>query len=99
MLRCCLLALLSALVVVGFAALLMRLWALQVLSGSHYAATAQANQVRTVSVQAPRGLILDKNGKDWSAMVVITSRMCDGAAIVRTAIRLSAPSFRMVSAI
>jgi penicillin-binding protein 2 len=55
-------ALLSGLVVIGFAALFMRLWALQVLSGSHYAAQVQANQVRTVRVQAPRGSILDSNG-------------------------------------
>jgi penicillin-binding protein 2 len=55
-------ALLSALVVIGFAALLLRLWALQVLSGSQYAAKAQANQVRTVKVQAPRGAILDRSG-------------------------------------
>jgi penicillin-binding protein 2 len=56
-------ALLGALVVIGFAALLMRLWALQVLAGSHYAAQAQANQVRNVRVQAPRGPILDRNGR------------------------------------
>ena len=56
-------ALLSALVVIGFAALLLRLWALQVLSGSQYAAKAQANQVRTVRVQAPRGPVLDRAGK------------------------------------
>jgi penicillin-binding protein 2 len=55
--------LLGALVVIGFAALVLRLWALQVLSGSHYAALAQANQIRTVRVQAPRGLILDRTGK------------------------------------
>ena len=55
-------ALLSALVVIIFGALLMRLWALQVLSGPQYAAKAQANQVRTVSVQAPRGTILDSSG-------------------------------------
>ncbi len=55
-------ALLSALVVIGFAVLVMRLWALQVLSGSQYAAKAQANQVRTVRVQAPRGTILDSSG-------------------------------------
>jgi penicillin-binding protein 2 len=55
-------ALLGGLVVIGFAALLMRLWALQVLSGAHYAAQAQANQVRTVRVQAPRGPIVDRNG-------------------------------------
>ena len=56
-------ALLGALVVIGFAALLMRLWALQVLAGSHYAAQAQANQVRKVRVQAPRGPILDSSGR------------------------------------
>ncbi|HEX4324334.1 MAG TPA: penicillin-binding protein 2 [Gaiellaceae bacterium] len=66
-------ALLGALVVIGFAALLLRLWALQVLSGSHYAAKAQANQVRTVRVQAPRGLILDKNGRILVANVPVTS--------------------------
>ena len=56
-------ALLGALVVIGFAALFMRLWALQVLAGSHYAAQATANQVRTVRVQAPRGPILDSSGR------------------------------------
>jgi penicillin-binding protein 2 len=55
-------ALLGALVVIGFAALLLRLWALQVLAGSHYAARAAANQLRTVSVEAPRGPIVDRNG-------------------------------------
>jgi penicillin-binding protein 2 len=62
-------ALLGALVVIGFAALLMRLWALQVLAGSHYAAQAQANQVRTVRVQAPRGPILDSSGR-----ILVTNR-------------------------
>jgi len=55
-------ALLSGLVVIGFAALFMRLWALQVLSGSQYAAQARANQVRTLRVQAPRGTVLDSSG-------------------------------------
>jgi penicillin-binding protein 2 len=49
-------------VVIGFAALLLRLWALQVLAGSQYAARAQANQLRTVRVPAPRGPIVDQNG-------------------------------------
>ena len=55
-------ALLGALVVIGFAALLLRLWALQVLAGPQYAARAQANQLRTVRVEAPRGPIVDRNG-------------------------------------
>jgi len=65
--------LLGALVVIGFAALLMRLWALQVLAGSQYVARAQANQVRTVRVQAPRGPILDRNGHILVANQPVTS--------------------------
>ena len=66
-------AMLSALVVIIFGALLMRLWALQVLSGPQYAAKAQANQVRTVSVQAPRGTILDSSGHVLVANQPVTS--------------------------
>ncbi|MGH3055696.1 MAG: hypothetical protein ACRDL7_12035, partial [Gaiellaceae bacterium] len=66
-------ALLSGLVVIGFAALFMRLWALQVLAGTHYAAQAQANQVRTVRVQAPRGPIVDRNGNVLVANEPVTS--------------------------
>jgi penicillin-binding protein 2 len=62
-------AVLSALIVIGFAALFMRLWALQVLAGSQYAAQAQANQVRKVRVQAPRGPVLDRHGN-----VLVTNR-------------------------
>lgn len=46
-----------------FAVLFLRLWALEVLSGSQYLRTAQDNQLRSVRVQAPRGPILDRNGK------------------------------------
>jgi len=46
-----------------FAALFLRLWALQVLQGSQYLKTAQNNQLRTVRIQAQRGPILDRNGK------------------------------------
>jgi penicillin-binding protein 2 len=66
-------ALLSTLVVVGFAALFMRLWALQVLAGSQYAARAQANQVRTVRVEAPRGPIVDRHGNVLVANEPVTS--------------------------
>ncbi len=54
---------LGGIVFVVFAALTLRLWALQVLSGPQYVARARANQFRTVRVQAPRGPILDRNGK------------------------------------
>lgn len=54
---------LSVLVLVVFAALLLRLWALQVLTGTKYVDQAIANSYRTVRVQAPRGPILDRNGR------------------------------------
>src|SRR5919205_3495807 len=55
-------AILGVLVLGVFGALLFRLWALQVLSGSHYLRAAQNNQLRTIRVQAPRGPIVDRNG-------------------------------------
>jgi penicillin-binding protein 2 len=45
-----------------FAVLLLRLWALQVLAGTKYVDQAAANSFRTVRVQAPRGQILDRAG-------------------------------------
>ncbi len=63
-------AVLSGLVVIGFAALVLRLWALQVLSGSQYVARVTANQLRTVPVEAPRGSIVDRGGD-----VLVTNRL------------------------
>jgi len=53
---------LGTIVLVVFAVLFLRLWALQVLSGAQYANAAQDNQLRTVRVPAPRGAIVDRNG-------------------------------------
>jgi penicillin-binding protein 2 len=51
-------------VVLGcFAALFARLWYLQVMEAPTLAIEAAANRTRTVSVEAPRGRILDVNGK------------------------------------
>jgi penicillin-binding protein 2 len=77
-------ALLSALVVIGFAALFMRLWALQVLSGSHYAAQARANQVRAVRVQAPRGPIVDRGGNVLVTNEPVTSVELSPAGMPKT---------------
>jgi len=54
--------LLSATLLIVFAALFLRLWALQVLSGTKYVDQAQANSFRAVPVLAPRGWILDRDG-------------------------------------
>lgn len=60
---------LAALVLVVFAVLFLRLWALQVLSGDRYLNAAQGNQLRTIRVEAPRGSILDRAGKTIVANV------------------------------
>jgi penicillin-binding protein 2 len=54
---------LGMVVLAAFAVLLLRLWSLQVLSGERYLNAAQDNQLRTVRIQAPRGPVLDRNGK------------------------------------
>jgi penicillin-binding protein 2 len=54
---------LGVIVLVVFAALFLRLWALQVLAGTKYVDQASTNAYRTVRVQAPRGSIVDRNGR------------------------------------
>jgi penicillin-binding protein 2 len=56
-------AILGSLALVVFGALFLRLWALQILSTQHYLRVAQNNQLRIVRVEAPRGAILDRNGR------------------------------------
>jgi penicillin-binding protein 2 len=56
-------AILGALALTVFAVLFLRLWALQVLAGDRYLAAANDNRVRIVRIDAPRGLIVDRDGK------------------------------------
>lgn len=51
------------------AILILRLWALTIMSGDQYVKKANNNTVRRIAVEAPRGPILDRNGK---AMVTNT---------------------------
>ena len=67
------LAILGALLLVGFAALVMRLWTLQVLAGAEYAARASANHLRPIPVRAARGPIVDRNGDPLVTSVAVTS--------------------------
>ncbi len=55
-------AVLGALALGVFAVLFLRLWALQVLSGTKYRAEANDNRVRTIQIDAPRGQIVDASG-------------------------------------
>ncbi len=56
-------AILALLTLGLFAILFLRLWALQVLSGHRYLSDALNNQVRSVPIEAPRGSIVDRNGR------------------------------------
>jgi penicillin-binding protein 2 len=49
-------------VLILFGVLVLRLWTLQVVEGKTYAAAVTRNEVRVVSVPAPRGDIVDRNG-------------------------------------
>ena len=61
----------------AFFALLMRLYYLQVISGSNFVSRAQSNRLRPVEVPAPRGLITDRNG-----VILATSRPLHSVAVV-----------------
>jgi penicillin-binding protein 2 len=49
-------------VLVLFGVLVLRLWTLQVINGKTYAAAVTRNEVRVVSIPAPRGEIVDRSG-------------------------------------
>ena len=60
-----------------FAALLVRLWYLQVMASDQYEAVA-TNSVRLVTTEAPRGRILDRNG-----VVLVDNRISDVVTVDR----------------
>jgi penicillin-binding protein 2 len=56
-------AMLGGVAFVAFAVIFFRLWFLQVLTGDDYVSQARENRVRKVKIEAPRGNIIDRNGK------------------------------------
>jgi penicillin-binding protein 2 len=79
---------LAAVIAVAFAALVTRLWFLQVLASEQYQGQAETNRVRLVPVPAPRGRILDRNGnplvenKQAFVITVDRSKVADEAALL-----------------
>src|SRR5919106_3659883 len=57
-------AVLGGVAFVAFAIIFFRLWFLQVLTGDEYVSQARENRVRKVKIEAPRGNIVDRNGKE-----------------------------------
>jgi penicillin-binding protein 2 len=66
-------AIVGGLALVLFAVIFLRLWFLQVLSGSHYVAEAQSNVVQHIPVAAPRGEIVDSSGTALVESVAVPS--------------------------
>ena len=77
--------------------LLARLWTMQVLYGSTYSSQSEQNRVREVTTVAPRGRILDRNGKELvtnrATMAVVADRSVleDPALLTRLSSLLSMP--------
>jgi penicillin-binding protein 2 len=64
-----------------FASLFARLWYLQIMVTDEFQVEAASNRTRTVPVEAPRGRILDRNGK-----VLVDNRISVQVTIDRTAL-------------
>ena len=75
-------AIIGGVALAAFAVIFFRLWYLQVLSGDKYVAEAQNNRLREIKVQAPRGEIVDREGR-----VLVRNRV--GNAVKITPDRLS----------
>ena len=56
-------SILGGIAIAIFSVLFLRLWYVQILEGDKYLTEANDNRVREIRVQAPRGDILDRNGK------------------------------------
>src|SRR5918996_5418560 len=56
-------SILTGIAIAIFSVLFFRLWYVQILSGDKYREQANDNRIREIRVQAPRGDILDRNGK------------------------------------
>jgi penicillin-binding protein 2 len=55
-------AVIGGVALVMFSVIFFRLWYLQVLSGDSYVAAAKDNREREITIQAPRGEIIDRHG-------------------------------------
>ena len=79
----------AAVISFAFSALVTRLWFLQVLAAEEYRDQATGNYVRLIPVPAPRGRILDRNGRalvDNRRAIVITvdrQKVGDEEALLR----------------
>jgi penicillin-binding protein 2 len=70
-------AVLGGLALVMFGIIFFRLWYLQILTGEQYVQQAAQNTLRKLPIAAPRGKILDRDGR-----VLVTSKVTNAVQIV-----------------
>ncbi len=66
-------AILGGIALIAFGVLFLRLWSLQILSPEKYETAALENQLRRDLIEAPRGTIVDRNGRALVRNVVSTA--------------------------
>lgn len=71
-----------------FAAIVAKLWSMQMVSSDHYDELAEKNRTRVVTTPAPRGRILDRNGEpivdNRSSLAIIAYRdLAENTVVVR----------------
>jgi penicillin-binding protein 2 len=76
----------GAVAIALFSVIFFRLWYLQVLSGEQYVLQSNANRVRDLPIAAPRGEILDREGK-----AIVDSRTTNAVQIVPSALPPAGP--------
>jgi penicillin-binding protein 2 len=78
-------AMLGGLALVLFGVIFFRLWYLQILSGSQYVQQANANRLRELPIPAPRGKILDREGKPIASDTIANAVQVDPTALPSSA--------------
>lgn len=71
-----------------FAAIVAKLWSMQMVSSDHYDELAEKNRMRVVTTPAPRGRILDRNGEpivdNRSSLAIVAYRdLAENTVVVR----------------
>jgi penicillin-binding protein 2 len=78
-------AVLGVVALVLFGVIFFRLWYLQILSGNQYVQQANANRLRELPIPAPRGEILDREGRP-----IVSDKVANAVQVVPTALPASA---------
>ena len=69
-----------------FAVLTLQLWQVQVIATDDYVEAARNSQVKSVSTPAPRGQIVDRDGRQLAGTTTALSAVVDGALVPDSAV-------------